>query len=186
MLSAVGMAQTTGSVHFDASKKHQKITGFGAFVCSPQFQYNHMSTADINEVWGTFSPLSSFTATTATYTCNVNGQHIVQLPFTAVVPGGVNVYTLTADLKPEAISGTLPAGQPLLVEAKGEVTFEGSGTVTYAPSKLTDAVLPIVTTAINTPLAPTDAAPRHSLMGTRVNADYQGIVIINGHKYLNK
>ena len=57
MLSAVGMAQTTGSVHFDASKKHQKITGFGAFVCSPQFQYNHMSTTEINKVWGKTSTI---------------------------------------------------------------------------------------------------------------------------------
>ena len=43
-------AQTT--VRIDASKKHQHITGFGGFVCSPQFQYNHMSTSDIKKVWG--------------------------------------------------------------------------------------------------------------------------------------
>ena len=43
-------AQTT--VRIDATKKHQHITGFGGFVCSPQFQYNHMSTSDIKKVWG--------------------------------------------------------------------------------------------------------------------------------------
>ena len=31
------VAQST--VRFDATKTHQHITGFGGFVCSPQFQY---------------------------------------------------------------------------------------------------------------------------------------------------
>ena len=44
------VAQPT--VRFDATKTHQHITGFGGFVCSPQFQYGHMSTADIKKVWG--------------------------------------------------------------------------------------------------------------------------------------
>ena len=44
------VAQST--VRFDATKTHQHITGFGGFVCSPQFQYGHMSTADIKKVWG--------------------------------------------------------------------------------------------------------------------------------------
>ena len=44
------VAQPT--VRFDATKTHQRITGFGGFVCSPQFQYGHMSTADIKKVWG--------------------------------------------------------------------------------------------------------------------------------------
>lgn len=44
------VAQST--VRFDATKKHQRITGFGGFVCSPQFQYGHMSNADIEKVWG--------------------------------------------------------------------------------------------------------------------------------------
>ena len=44
------VAQPT--IRFDATKTHQRITGFGGFVCSPQFQYGHMSTADIKKVWG--------------------------------------------------------------------------------------------------------------------------------------
>ena len=44
------VAQPT--VRFDATKTHQRITGFGGFVCSPQFAYNHMSNADIKKVWG--------------------------------------------------------------------------------------------------------------------------------------
>lgn len=44
------MAQTV--VRFDAAKTHQHITCFGGFVCSPQFQYGHMSNADIEKVWG--------------------------------------------------------------------------------------------------------------------------------------
>lgn len=45
-------AQTTATVRLDAQNTHQRITGFGGFVCSPQFQYNHMSDADIKKVWG--------------------------------------------------------------------------------------------------------------------------------------
>ncbi len=44
------LAQPT--VRFDATKTHQRVTGFGGFVCSPQFQYNHMSNSDIKKVWG--------------------------------------------------------------------------------------------------------------------------------------
>lgn len=40
------------TVRLDATVKHQQITGFGAFVCSPTFTYNHMTTADIKKVWG--------------------------------------------------------------------------------------------------------------------------------------
>ena len=87
MSVAVGMAQTTGTVRFDATKTHQKITGFGAFVCSPQFQYNHMSTAEINKVWGK----------TSTIGCNIMDNLIADgkiKPFIVVM-----AYGLTNDFK---------------------------------------------------------------------------------------
>ena len=31
---------------------YQKITGFGGFVNSPQFAYNHMSEDEIRRMWG--------------------------------------------------------------------------------------------------------------------------------------
>ncbi len=31
---------------------YQKITGFGGFVCSPQFGYNHITTDEIRKIWG--------------------------------------------------------------------------------------------------------------------------------------
>ena len=40
------------TMRIDAGHQHQRITGFGGFVCSPQFQYNHMTSSDINKVWG--------------------------------------------------------------------------------------------------------------------------------------
>ena len=43
---------TAQTVRLDASVQHQRISGFGAFVCSPQFGYNHMSTSEIKKVWG--------------------------------------------------------------------------------------------------------------------------------------
>ena len=141
----------------------------------------------VNEAWGAFRPAKAFTATNATYTCTVNGQHIVQLPFTAAVPAGVTVYTLTADLQPVAVTGMIPANQPLLVEAQGEVTFQGSGDIVYVPCTLTDAVLPIVTpTAISAPRAALLTVPCYDLNGMRVNTVRRGVIINNGHKYLIK
>ena len=44
-------AQTT-TMRLNADARHQHITGFGGFVCSPQFGYNHMSQTEIKRVWG--------------------------------------------------------------------------------------------------------------------------------------
>lgn len=51
-MSSLAMAQTKATVRLEAQKTHQRITGFGGFVCSPQFTYNHMSNAEIEKVWG--------------------------------------------------------------------------------------------------------------------------------------
>ena len=51
LLSTTVSAQQA-TVRLDASTKYQHITGFGGFVCSPQFQCGHMSTSDIKKVWG--------------------------------------------------------------------------------------------------------------------------------------
>lgn len=49
-----GLAQTTlkASVKIDSDTAYQKITGFGGFVCSGTFAYNHMTPAEIRKVWG--------------------------------------------------------------------------------------------------------------------------------------
>ena len=52
LVSSSLAAQTKATLRIDASKTHQHITGFGGFVCSPQFTYNHMSETEIRKVWG--------------------------------------------------------------------------------------------------------------------------------------
>ena len=42
----------TATVVINDKTTHQKITGFGGFVNSPQFGYNHMSEAEIKKIWG--------------------------------------------------------------------------------------------------------------------------------------
>ena len=81
LLSAVCMAQTTANAYIDATKAHQKITGFGAFVCSPQFQYNHMSDTEIGRVWGK----------TSTVGCNIMR---VFLPIGRNAWGGQSLSTI--------------------------------------------------------------------------------------------
>lgn len=51
-LTSVEAANRAASVRIDSTLKHQRITGFGGFVCSPQFGYNHMSETEIRKVWG--------------------------------------------------------------------------------------------------------------------------------------
>jgi glucuronoarabinoxylan endo-1,4-beta-xylanase len=45
-------ATKSATVRSDSNVKYQKITGFGGFVCSGQFAYNHMTTAEIQKIWG--------------------------------------------------------------------------------------------------------------------------------------
>ena len=120
----------------------------------------------------------------------MNGQHIVQLPFQSEVPEGVNVYTLTDDLTPVAVT-TIPANQPLLVEGQGKVTFLGSGEVSYAACPISDDILPITTTAITHPtvngqLSPVNSHRDYDLQGMPVNATHRGVIIRGGKKYLMK
>lgn len=48
-------AQTVlpAKVKIDKNIVYQKVTGYGGFVCSPQFAYNHMSPTEIQKIWGT-------------------------------------------------------------------------------------------------------------------------------------
>lgn len=140
----------------------------------------------IDERLGVFHPAQSFTATKASYTCEVNGQHIVQLPFQSSVPEGFKVYTLTDDLTPVAVTTTVPANQPLLVEGQGVATFLGTGEINYVACPLTDEVLPITTTAITSVRHTTGDQTRYNLYGQRVDASYRGVIIRSGKKYTSK
>ena len=144
----------------------------------------------LNEAWGTFRPAKSFSATAASYTCIVDGQHIVQLPFVAAIPEGAVVYALTDDLKPVAVSGTVPANRPVVVEAQGEVTFLGKGVVSYMACPLSDEILPIVTpTDIVTVSSELSAKEYriYDLQGRMVKVQpRKGLYIKNGRKYLIK
>jgi len=51
VLSTFHLIAQTPKVRIDATPR-QKITGFGGFVCSPQFAYNHMTSAEIQKMWG--------------------------------------------------------------------------------------------------------------------------------------
>ena len=138
----------------------------------------------IDESFGPFRPVQAFTAAQASYTCEVNGQHIVQIPFQSAVPEGVNVYLLTSDLTPMAVT-TLPANQPLLVEGQGKVTFLGSGDVSYASCPLSDDVLPIATpTAIRSIHHTSSGQSYYDLYGKRVGGSHHGIIIQGGRKYI--
>lgn len=86
---------------------------------------------------GDFRPAKAFQATQASFTCTVDGYRMLMLPFAAQVPEGANVYKVSGDMKVTELESVV-AHQPILVAAQGEVTFVGSGDVSYATSALTD------------------------------------------------
>jgi glucuronoarabinoxylan endo-1,4-beta-xylanase len=47
------------SVKVNKNTSYQKITGFGGFVNSPQFGYNHMTSSEIQQVWGAASQVGA-------------------------------------------------------------------------------------------------------------------------------
>ena len=139
----------------------------------------------IDERFGPFRPAQSFTATQASYTCEISGQHILQLPFQSQVPDGVHVYALTDGLTPVALTTTVPANQLILVEAHGVVTFLGSGEVNYTNCPLTDDILPISTpTSIQSLRVATTTQSSYDLQGKRVTTSHHGVTIRNGKKYV--
>ena len=55
ILLSFRLSAQTPKVRIDNTTPRQKITGFGGFVCSPQFAYDHMTPAEIDKMWGTNS-----------------------------------------------------------------------------------------------------------------------------------
>ncbi len=116
LLFTHSVAQPT--VRFDATKTHQRITGFGGFVCSPQFQYGHMSNADIEKVWGS----------TSTVGCNIMRLYI---------PIGRNAWSQSLQTAKKAkqmglIVFASPWGQPAEWKTNGTSNAQNSdGTLGY-------------------------------------------------------
>ena len=117
------MASTTifaqrATMRIDAQTKHQHITGFGGFVCSPQFTYNHMSTTEIKRVWGK----------TSTVGCNIMRLYI---------PIGKNSWSQSLQTAKNAkqmglIVFASPWGQPAEWKTNGTSNAKNSdGTLGY-------------------------------------------------------
>ena len=117
MASSV-FAQQSATMRIDAQTKHQKITGFGGFVCSPQFTYNHMSTSDIKKVWGAGSTVG----------CNIMRLYI---------PIGRNAWSQSLQTAKNAkqmglIVFASPWGQPAEWKTNGTINAKNSdGTLGY-------------------------------------------------------
>lgn len=86
---------------------------------------------------GDFRPVTAFTANQASLKVNVEGARLLMLPFAANVPEGVKAYTIADDRSLQEVT-EIAAHQPVLVEANGDVTFTGSGEVSYAASPMSD------------------------------------------------
>ena len=88
---------------------------------------------------GSFRPVKSFHANEASLTATIDGMCLLMLPFNAQIPEDAKAYVIGNDLTLTQMR-SIPAHQPVLVEAQGEMTFTGSGDVSYTTSPL-DEVL---------------------------------------------
>lgn len=52
MIFNLSLSGQTATLLLDSDARHQKITGFGGFVNSPQFAYGHMTPGQIQQLWG--------------------------------------------------------------------------------------------------------------------------------------
>ncbi len=118
LMTATGLCAQRATLRIDATKTHQRITGFGGFVCSPQFTYNHMSTTEIKRVWGS----------TSTVGCNIMRLYI---------PIGRNAWSQSLQTAKNAkqmglIVFASPWGQPAEWKTNGTINAKNSdGTLGY-------------------------------------------------------
>ena len=118
MLLSLTLSAQRATVRINAQTKYQHITGFGGFVCSPQFQYGHMSNADIEKVWGP----------TSTVGCNIMRLYI---------PIGRNAWSQSLQTAKKAkqmglIIFASPWGQPAEWKTNGTSNAQNSdGTLGY-------------------------------------------------------
>ncbi|WP_374459365.1 T9SS type A sorting domain-containing protein [Chryseobacterium taeanense] len=75
----------------------------------------------------------TFNAASASYSRTFNGFEVLMLPFTATIPSGVTAYTMTPGTSSVSCTtitnGTIPANTPVLINANGSITFQGTGNV---------------------------------------------------------
>lgn len=88
---------------------------------------------------GNFRPATTFTADAATFTCTVNGLQLLMLPFNAALPEGARAYKIADDLSLQEMR-SVPAHEPVLIDAAGEVTLTGSGEISYSSSPLSATI----------------------------------------------
>ncbi len=88
---------------------------------------------------GNFRPATIFTADAATFTCTMNGLQLLMLPFSAALPEGARAYKIADDLSLQEMR-SVPAHEPVLIDAASEVTLTGSGEISYSSSPLSAAI----------------------------------------------
>lgn len=87
----------------------------------------------LTDVGGNFYAPLNFTATTASYSCTLNGYRMLTLPYEATIPSGITAYNLqysTTEVNGSKITnGKIPANTPVLIVGSGTFSFDGSGSV---------------------------------------------------------
>ena len=98
---------------------------------------NECNQLILTENGGDFRPAKNFETKNASFTCHIDPYRMLMLPFEAIVPQGAKVYQLATDGSTQLLTDEkIPAHQPVLIEAQGDVTFTGTGNVSYATSPI--------------------------------------------------
>ena len=87
----------------------------------------------LTDVGGNFYTPLNFTATTASYSCTLNGYRMLTLPYEATIPSGIAAYTLqysATEVNGSKITNSkIPANTPVLIVGSGTFSFDGTGSV---------------------------------------------------------
>lgn len=87
----------------------------------------------LTDVGGNFYAPLNFTATTASYSCTLNGYRMLTLPYEAAIPSGITAYTLqysATEVNGSKITNSkIPANAPVLIAGSGTFSFNGTGSV---------------------------------------------------------
>lgn len=124
--SALPWIEGTNRVAYVAEGGSQAVNTVAGSTCS------HLV---LTPEGGDFHPATAFTANQITFTAQVDGVRLLMLPFHAVIPEGAHAYTIGEDYELVEMR-SIPAHTPVLIHGKGELTFTGSGDVSYSISPI--------------------------------------------------
>ena len=136
-MNYTGVSGITSAQNWNASATNKNciyyVNGSAVNTNTNVISGTSCANLSLTDVGGNFYTPLSFTATTASYSCTLNGYKMLTLPYEATIPSGITAYTLqysTTEVNGSKITnGKIPANTPVLIVGSGTFSFDGAGSV---------------------------------------------------------